>query len=142
MSLKRYTPLRTYTPLKRTGFLKRGGKPMKRASTKRYRQNLQYSEVRRLFLEAFPLCMMCRKLRHRAPHESTEVHHWRGRVGRLLCYTRFFVASCPECHDWVHANGTEARTLGFLAPAAIFNVYPKPGELDACDAPVPFQGTP
>jgi hypothetical protein len=127
--------------MKRSGLLKRGEKPMKRVSTKRSRQNVQYSDVRRLFLEAFPLCMMCRKLRHRAPRESTEVHHWRGRCGRLLCYTRFFVSSCGECHDWVHANGAEAREMGFLAPAVIFNVFPKPGELAAHDEPAQSQET-
>lgn len=56
---------------------------------------------------------------------ATEVHHWAGRIGRLLCYTPFFIPSCYGCRLWPHAQTKEARRLGLLAPAEKFNVFPE-----------------
>lgn len=56
--------------------------------------------------------------------EATENHHSRGRIGRLLCDTRFFISACKTCHDWTHANGRRARELELMAGARDWNVFP------------------
>lgn len=55
---------------------------------------------------------------------ATEVHHYAGRIGRLLCYTPYFVASCRGCRDWPHDNRREAANLGLVAPPQLWNVFP------------------
>lgn len=57
---------------------------------------------------------------------ATEKHHYRGRRGRLLCDTRFFIATCRQCRDFPHENPREARELELLAPPAEWEVYPGP----------------
>ncbi len=56
---------------------------------------------------------------------STEIHHCRGRAGKLLSDHRFFASSCRNCREWPHANPREARSLQFLASAAEWNTVPK-----------------
>lgn len=77
------------------------------------------------------LCAICRARREAGEAilqgKATEVHHVRGRIGRLLCDTRFFIASCRGCRDWPHENPVRARELQLLAPASEFNVYPATG---------------
>lgn len=50
----------------------------------------------------------------RNPVERTP-HHIRGRIGSLLCDTRYWVAVCREHHQWIHAHPNQARELGLLA---------------------------
>lgn len=95
---------------------------LKSVSKKRQRQNSEYNKVRDVFLKEHPKCMagvagVCKG-------SATEIHHIRGRVGRLLCDKRFFLAICRPCHNWIGDNGAEARRKGLLAPAQEFNVHP------------------
>lgn len=64
---------------------------------------------------------LCEKCGDRPPQEN---HHQRGRIGRLLCDTRFFRALCTPCHTWVHTYPNKAREIGLLAPANEWNVSP------------------
>lgn len=57
---------------------------------------------------------------------AREVHHYRGRIGRLLCDVRFFIATCRACREWPHENTVEARALELLAPGSEWNVFPGP----------------
>lgn len=56
---------------------------------------------------------------------AVEVHHWAGRIGRLLCYVPYFKAFCRECREWPHNNARLARKLGLLAPASKWEVFPE-----------------
>jgi hypothetical protein len=48
------------------------------------------------------------------PHLCSEVHHRRGRAGKLLLDTRFWVALCDKSHRFVHDNPAEARAIGLI----------------------------
>lgn len=111
----------------RTGDLKRK-KPLKKVS-KSYRNRLRvYYPLSQEFLVANPLCHIC-EARQRAGEDiqvnaATEIHHKRGRCGRLLTWVPGFVASCRACRDFPHLNPRKARDLGVLASATEWNVFP------------------
>jgi hypothetical protein len=57
-------------------------------------------------------------------NQATEIHHWAGRIGRLLCYVPYFRAFCNRCRTWPHDYPKLARELGLLAPANLWNAFP------------------
>jgi hypothetical protein len=61
---------------------------------------------------------------------AVEVHHYRGRIGRLLDFEPFFLASCRECREWPHTFFKQARALELLAPSPLYNVFPSAEELE------------
>ena len=95
--------------------------PLSNRSSKKASRDREYTKVRKHFLIMHPKCgasvVGCSK-------RATEIHHVRGRIGRLQCDTRFFMAICRKCHDWIGDNGKKARAIGLLAPAWEFNVFP------------------
>jgi hypothetical protein len=133
-ALKRKTPLKAY------GSIKRPKKkpawewakplaPIKRATLKkvakgRARQQREYFSRHREFLKRHPVCGIC-LVRGLNPAPATEVHHMRGRIGRLLADERFWCPSCRSCREFPHENPTRARELGILAPVSEWNVYPE-----------------
>ena len=54
---------------------------------------------------------------------ATEIHHQRGRVGRLLNDERHWLAVSAEGHDWIHHNVKQARALGLLCEHGKWNTY-------------------
>jgi len=72
---------------------------IKPLSTKRAQQNKEYMPLRNKFLEENPICQMqfdgC-------THNSTQVHHDQGRIGKLLTDVSTFVACCFNCHRLHH----------------------------------------
>ena len=70
-----------------------------------------------VFLAEHPLC----QVRIRKPDTSeppctmasTQIHHAKGREGKLLNDTRFFVAWCHNCHQHVERHGQWAKLHGF-----------------------------
>ena len=91
-------------------------------SLKRAAQQRLYSQDRKAWLAVRPWCERCAKERG-IPVRSTDVHHTRGRAGRLLCDVRHWVALCRGCHDWVQMHPREARQAGYLAAPGQWNVY-------------------
>lgn len=74
-------------------------------------------------------CICCTLRRERLGenilrNQATEIHHWAGRIGRLLCYVPFFRAFCNACRSWPHDHPSKARKLNLLAPAQLWNVFP------------------
>lgn len=57
-------------------------------------------------------------------NQATVIHHWAGRIGRLLCYVPYFKAFCSGCPPWPHEHPKEARELNLLAPAHLWEVFP------------------
>ncbi len=47
---------------------------------------------------------------------ATEIHHTRGRRGKMLTDERYWTFLCRECHRWVHDHARDARQLGLLRP--------------------------
>lgn len=141
--LQRRTPLQRKTPLKRGKSLPRVSKKLKRRLEQNYypvnnaflrlpenrycyicicrSRNLQLDEVREMMQNLTIkesdqwLTGIGARLRF-----SGEVHHWAGRCGALLTYVPYFVASCYGCREWPHAMPREARRLGLLAPANLY----------------------
>lgn len=59
---------------------------------------------------------------------SQEVHHYAGRIGRLLGFAPYFVPECRGCREWPHVCGRQARELDLVASGAAFNVFPQEAE--------------
>jgi hypothetical protein len=81
---------------------------LKAVSDKRKTQQRQYWSLRKEFLKEHPVCEDCRKKR------SGEVHHTRGRWGKLLVDTQYWMAVCWDCHAKIHENPRLAREKGYL----------------------------
>jgi hypothetical protein len=82
---------------------------IKPVSDKRKVENKEYSTLRQVFLEG-KIC----QINQDAP--ATEVHHKFSGKDRTQHYLdiKTWLAVCPECHRWIHANPKEARELGYL----------------------------
>lgn len=45
---------------------------------------------------------------------TSEVHHIKGRIGKLLLYTPYWLAVSSEGHKWIHDNPNKAKALGWM----------------------------
>lgn len=45
---------------------------------------------------------------------TEDVHHTRGRSGKMLLLAEFWKPVCRKCHDWIAANPLDARAVGLL----------------------------
>jgi hypothetical protein len=114
-----------------SGFSKR--KPLKKVARSQRQRLTKYFALSTAFLlkPENKLCVICQTRREHGEdiliNNAVEVHHFRGRIGRLLCWVPGFRASCFPCRSWPHDNPTKARAWGLLAPAALWNVYPGDG---------------
>ena len=80
-------------------------------SLKRAKQERTYSSLRKTFLLSSPLCTA--KLPNICTHQSTDVHHMKGRIGPLLTDVNYFLSVCRQCHDWIEGHPIEAKELGY-----------------------------
>lgn len=85
---------------------------IRKVSSKRRKQNAEYSHVRAAYLETSPQCARCAQ--NGVCEAATEIHHAGGREGARLTDTPLFVALCGPCHRWVHDNPLAARDAGLL----------------------------
>ena len=86
---------------------------IKPVSDKRRREKRIYEIKRKDFLIEHPWCEWAlRKLKQRI--RATQIHHKRGRAGKLYLDARFWQAVCGEGHKWIHNNIEEARKLGLF----------------------------
>lgn len=97
--------------------------PVSKRQQQRFRE---YRKVRKEFLREHPVCECCRVINlNPILHRATEIHHVRGRIGSLLCDTRFFKATCFQAHHWIGHHPQEARKLGLLCELGKWNT-PEP----------------
>lgn len=82
-------------------------KPIKKASVKRSKENREYSRVRKTFLEQNPMCAVYPEL------FATQVHHKKGRIGKLLTDVRFFLAVSDDGHKKIESEPEWAKEQGF-----------------------------
>lgn len=138
--LKRKVSLRDYMirKLKREGtrFIRKANgvlkrvKPLKKVAKAKRNALRGYYALQAAFLSQpeNQFCLICIVRREHGENIlvnlATEVHHWAGRIGRLLCYVPFFRASCFRCREWPHQHAETAREWGLLAPPAQYNVFP------------------
>lgn len=82
---------------------------IKKVSTKRGKQNSDYTKVRHDFLYQHEFC------KARLPictQWATEIHHMKGRIEELITDTNFFLPVCRSCHNWIENHPEEAQVLG------------------------------
>jgi hypothetical protein len=82
-------------------------------SSKRQKQDVEYSKLRERFLTEKPLCEI------KFPgctHYSTDVHHTFNGANRAVYYLiqSTWLSVCRSCHDRVHSEPAIARELGYL----------------------------
>lgn len=72
---------------------------IKPLSDKRAIQNKAYLTLRKVYLDNNPACQIngvgCSK-------KAVEIHHDKGRIGKLLTDVNHFVAICRNCHNNIH----------------------------------------
>ncbi len=112
-----------------------GGRELKRKPLKKVSRALRgrfkvYFALTTAFLlrPENSLCEICKVRREHSENIqincATEIHHHRGRLGRLLCWVPGFRPSCYGCRNWPHDNKKQAREWGLLAPTTIYDVFP------------------
>lgn len=105
-------------------------KPLKKVSRSHRKRLAGYYALQQAFLRQPEnrYCLICTMRREHGENIlvqlATEVHHWAGRIGRLLCYVPYFRPSCYGCRSWPHEHPKQARKWGILAPAKLWNVFP------------------
>ena len=83
-------------------------KAIKKVSQKRNLENKDYTKVRKVFLESLIFCQVkgCKEL-------ATEVHHKKGRIGKLLTNISYFLGVCRECHNKIELQPLWAKENGY-----------------------------
>jgi len=81
---------------------------MRKLSVKRAKQNREYLDLRKAYFYNNPLCEVkfCDNL-------ATEIHHKKGRIGKLLTDTSNFLAVCRQCHQKIELNPIWAKEQGY-----------------------------
>ena len=82
-------------------------------SSKKKKKDQEYLKLRERYLTENPLCMV--KV-NGCSHGATDVHHTFAGANRDAFYLvqSTWKAVCRNCHDWIHANPAEARTMNWL----------------------------
>lgn len=86
-----------------------------------------YRKARAAYLRDCPFCEVCVEIagvagwKMQREHAATDIHHTRGRAGKLLTDPRHFKAVCRKAHNWIHAHPALARALGLLAQPGQWN---------------------
>ena len=92
-------------------------KPIKseipRVSSKRKKKDQEYLKLRERYLKENHLCTVNVK---GCTNGATDVHHTYAGSNREAFYLvqSTWLAVCRNCHDWIHANPTDARTMKWL----------------------------
>lgn len=84
-------------------------KKLKHETEKRGKENMEYLRKRKIFL-SLPeneFCAVFPWLR------ATEIHHKKGRIGKLLTDERYFLAVSPEGHRKIENNPEWAYEMGY-----------------------------
>lgn len=79
-------------------------------SDKRAKEQRLYLIARKLYLKHHPLC----KVKVHGCHlASAEVHHMKGRTGKLYLDQAFWLPVCSPCHKYVETHPEEAKEKGW-----------------------------
>lgn len=82
---------------------------IKKVSEKRQGENKVYSTLRKVFLESHPTCQAQLP---RCTGKANQIHHKKGKIGKLYLDIWHFLAICDNCHKWIELNPTLAQELG------------------------------
>ena len=67
----------------------------------------EYRKVRDVYMDEHTICE-----HPECSSPSTELHHKKGRIGKLLTDSRYFCALCHDHHEWSEKNPILAKELG------------------------------
>jgi len=81
--------------------------PIKVMSDKRKIAVQTYGQLREEFLKKNPKCWRCGA-------KATDLHHQKGRDGKLYLDTEHFISLCRPCHDWIPKNRDAAAAEGLI----------------------------
>ena len=92
----------------------KGFKRINKVSEKRKAENEVYSQLRKVFLERpeNKWCPVMKQLKN-INTRATTIHHIKGRLGKLLLDTQYWVALSMDGHDYVEKNPLWAKENGF-----------------------------
>jgi hypothetical protein len=65
-----------------------------------------YNKLRKQFLKEHPICPVTGEM-------ATDIHHKRGRLGKLLLDQKFWLAVSRKGHKAIEANPEWAKKMGF-----------------------------
>jgi hypothetical protein len=82
-----------------------------RVSDKKKQKDVEYSKLRKLYLESHPFCEA--NLPGICTAEATDIHHKSGKIGDDYLDVTNFISLCRSCHLWVENHPIEAKELGF-----------------------------
>lgn len=82
--------------------------PVKKITQKRAAQTVEYTKLRREYLEAYPACEV-----EECNNKSKEIHHKKGREEELLTDVDNFMAVCPSCHHKITVDSEWAIEKGY-----------------------------
>lgn len=88
-------------------------KPIRRVSAARAKRLSEYEKLKRQWLKG-KTCQMC-------DSKKVDVHHQRGRVGKLLCMVEFFIPLCRFHHSKVKEDSAWAYKNELLGPYGSYN---------------------
>ena len=80
---------------------------IKNVSDKRLLELRDYRIVRDAYMRDHKICE-----HPECSSPSTELHHSKGRIGKLLNNPLYFKALCHSCHSWAEKNPILAKELG------------------------------
>jgi hypothetical protein len=83
-------------------------KPVNPISAKRRREMKEYAKLRKTFLKDNPQCAVF------ANQKSTDVHHLRGRAGKLYLCPDYWLPVCRAAHHKINENPQWARDNNYL----------------------------
>lgn len=82
--------------------------PIRRVSKKRAKELTQYFKLRNEYLEALPICGVCKE------REAFHIHHKNKRNNARLNDQKYWVGVCASCHSFIHDHPEAARKEGWL----------------------------
>lgn len=86
-------------------------KPIRPRSLKRSKEESEYSQKRKVYLDKHPMCEA--HIPSVCTGQATEVHHKRGRIGADLTDETLFLGLCHACHEYIENNRAFAIEQGF-----------------------------
>ncbi len=99
-------------------------KPLRKVSKKRAADAKVYAKRKKVFLTFNFYCFVCANFTYPT---DRELHHLRGRAGKLYLDERFWRMACGGplgCHAKIHANPKWAIDHGYLAGKGEWNTSP------------------
>ncbi len=99
-------------------------KPLRRQSKKRSVEAKVYAKRKKVFLAKNEFCDVCKQWTYPG---DRDLHHVRGRAGKLFLDERFWIMVCGGmggCHTRIHMDRKRAIADGFLGGAGEWGVCP------------------